>query len=257
MAEAATDTTASLRCTPSGLWVRVEDDEVVVGLTDPAQEAFGPITYVGLPAVGAPVTFGMPFGYVQTAAFGLTHLFPPVQGEVVEVNDELWRRPGLLNEQPYEAGWILRLRLTNPAELDELVPLNHFLTVLREDRDSAGAGLPAEVLERSEPVLLIGERRQILAANPAAEALIGLSSTHLQHRPLCQELFGCRRDPDNYVMQCECPGLKAMAGGEVVEDEYTVTNAEGRSTTVKARYEPIIRPGRPRRALLILTPLSG
>jgi glycine cleavage system H protein len=103
-------------------WVRRTDDSDVVeiGITDYAQGELGDVVYVELPKVGA--SFGMHdvFGTIE-AVKAVSELFSPVAGEVAAVNDTLDREPGVVNSDPYGDGWMLRMRITSPADLDQLL----------------------------------------------------------------------------------------------------------------------------------------
>jgi glycine cleavage system H protein len=96
------------------------DDVVLIGITDYAQGELGDVVYVELPKVGA--TFGKHdvFGTIE-AVKAVSELFSPVAGEVVEVNQRLDKEPSLVNSDPYGDGWMVKLRLTNAAERDELL----------------------------------------------------------------------------------------------------------------------------------------
>ena len=103
-------------------WVRRTDDSDVVeiGITDYAQGELGDVVYVELPKVGA--SFGMHdvFGTIE-AVKAVSELFSPVAGEVAAVNDTLDREPGVVNSDPYGDGWMLRMRITSAADLDQLL----------------------------------------------------------------------------------------------------------------------------------------
>lgn len=113
---------------PSGLkyskeheWVRVEDgDEAVIGITDFAQDQLGDVVYLDLPKVGRTLKAGEPYGTVESVK-ATSDLNAPAGGEVVEVNGALEKTPELVNSDPYGEGWIIKLRLSDPAELDALM----------------------------------------------------------------------------------------------------------------------------------------
>ncbi|RME73318.1 MAG: glycine cleavage system protein GcvH [Verrucomicrobia bacterium] len=112
---------ANLLYTREHEWVRkVDDNTVVVGITDYAQESLGDVTYVELPAVGDAVEKGATFGVVESVK-AASDLYAPVSGEVVEINETLTDAPETVNSDPYEAAWMITIRLDNPAELDELL----------------------------------------------------------------------------------------------------------------------------------------
>lgn len=102
-------------------WVKVErGDQAVVGITDFAQEELGDIVYVELPSVGAKVGFMKTFGVVESVK-AASDLFSPVSGEVTEVNERLTEQPELVNQDPYGDGWMLRVKIADPGELDQLL----------------------------------------------------------------------------------------------------------------------------------------
>jgi glycine cleavage system H protein len=109
-----------LKYTKTHEWVRVEGDTVVVGITDPAQHELGDITYLELPEPGESVTSGEPFGVVESVK-AASDVYSPVDGEVVERNDEAIESPELINQSPYEKAWLLKVKLADPAQLDGLL----------------------------------------------------------------------------------------------------------------------------------------
>lgn len=111
---------ADLRYTKEHEWVRVEGDSAVVGITDYAQDQLGDIVFVDLPAPGTSVAYMQKFGEIESVK-AVSELFSPVSGEVIERNESLADSPELVNDSPYGAGWMLKVRLSNPAELDDLM----------------------------------------------------------------------------------------------------------------------------------------
>ena len=109
-----------LRYTKEHEWLRVEGDTGTIGITDYAQDQLGDIVYVDLPAAGATVEYLAKFGEIESVK-AVSELFAPVSGEVIEANVALADSPQLVNDSPYGEGWMLRLRLTNSAELDQLL----------------------------------------------------------------------------------------------------------------------------------------
>jgi len=111
---------SELRYAASHEWLKLLDDgTALVGITDYAQSALGDITYVQLPAVGTELVAGAGFGVVESVK-AASDLYAPVGGTVVEVNPALDSAPETVNADPYEAGWMLKLRLANPSEADAL-----------------------------------------------------------------------------------------------------------------------------------------
>lgn len=101
-------------------WVRLDGDEAIVGITDFAQEALGGVVFVELPSPGTRLERGATFGVVESNK-AVSDLYAPVAGEVVAINPELADRPELVNDEPYEAGWMVRIRVTNPGEVHTLL----------------------------------------------------------------------------------------------------------------------------------------
>ncbi len=101
-------------------WARKEGDEIVVGITDYAQESLSDIVYVELPEVGDSLERGESFGVVESVK-AASDLYMPVGGEILAVNSELEDAPELVNQDPYGAGWMIRVAPSDPAEFDELM----------------------------------------------------------------------------------------------------------------------------------------
>ena len=109
-----------LRYTEEHEWVRVDGDLAVIGITDYAQQQLGDVVYVDLPAPGAEVTNGQPFGEVESTK-SVSDLFAPVSGTVESRNEELDERPELVNSDPYGEGWLVAIRANDVAEFDQLL----------------------------------------------------------------------------------------------------------------------------------------
>jgi len=101
---------AELRYTEEHEWVAIDGGTASVGITDYAAGQLGDVVYVSLPTVGATVTAGDPCGEVESTK-SVSDLYSPVDGEVAEINEELDDDPGLVNAEPYGAGWMFRVRL--------------------------------------------------------------------------------------------------------------------------------------------------
>lgn len=101
-------------------WVLVEDGVGTCGITDYAQGELGDIVFLELPGVGDTVTQGESYGTVE-AVKTVSDLISPVSGEVVEVNETLTQDASLVNADPYDAGWMIRVRLSDLSELEELM----------------------------------------------------------------------------------------------------------------------------------------
>ncbi len=103
---------AELRYTQEHEWVAIDGGTATIGITDYATQALGDVVYVSLPEVGAAVTAGEPCGEVESTK-SVSDLYSPVDGEVVEVNEELDDDPGLINAEPYGLGWMFRVRVAD------------------------------------------------------------------------------------------------------------------------------------------------
>ncbi len=112
-------------------WVRVEGDIAVVGITDYAQSELGDIVYVELPEVGTKVQKGDTVATVE-AVKTAADVYSPVSGEVVEVNSSLEEHAELINKDPYGEGWIVKIKLSNPDELGELLSAEEYKKLIGE-----------------------------------------------------------------------------------------------------------------------------
>ena len=110
----------TVRYTSEHEWIRIEGDEAYVGITDYAQSELGEIVFVDVPTVGEQVAQGEVFGSVE-AVKTVSDLNMPASGEVLELNAELEDHPELVNNDPYGAGWMIRVHLSDPSELDSLM----------------------------------------------------------------------------------------------------------------------------------------
>jgi glycine cleavage system H protein len=111
---------SDLRYTKDHEWVRIEGDEATVGITAYAADQLGDVVYVELPEAGATFDQAAVFGVVESVK-AVSDLFVPVAGEVTAANGELAATPELVNREPYGAGWMLRLRIGDPAQVDALL----------------------------------------------------------------------------------------------------------------------------------------
>ncbi len=111
---------AELKYTKDHEWIRVEGDEAVIGITDFAQRELGDIVFVDINTIGEEVAANEVFGTVE-AVKTVSDLFMPVTATVLEVNEGIDASPELVNTDPYEEGWIIRVKLSNPADVDTLL----------------------------------------------------------------------------------------------------------------------------------------
>ena len=122
-----------LRYSKEHEWVKMEpDDEALVGITHFAQEQLGDIVFVYFPDDLANIQQFQPFGEIESPK-AVSELFAPVSGEVLEINAELQDRPELVNEEPYAGGWMLRVRLADASELDNLMTSDQYDALIAEE----------------------------------------------------------------------------------------------------------------------------
>lgn len=107
-------------------WVRLDGDIATVGITHYAQDQLGEVVYVDLPSVGDEAVAGESFGEIESVK-SVSELFSPVSGEIVEVNDALADAPELVNESPYDEGWMIKVRVADPeTALDGLMTADEY-----------------------------------------------------------------------------------------------------------------------------------
>ena len=116
---------AELRYAASHEWAKVEDGVATVGISDHAQDAMGDLVYVELPEVGQVVAAGDETGVVESVK-AASDIYSPVSGEIVEINEALEDEPELVNNVPYEGGWLFKVQLSDEGELDNLLTADQY-----------------------------------------------------------------------------------------------------------------------------------
>ena len=120
---------ANLKYTKEHEWIRVEGDVAYVGITDYAQSELGEIVFVDVDSVGETIEQGAVFGSVE-AVKTVSDLNMPATGEVLEFNEALNDQPELVNNDPYGEGWMVKITVNNPAELDNLLDAEGYKAIL-------------------------------------------------------------------------------------------------------------------------------
>jgi glycine cleavage system H protein len=121
---------SNLHYTKDHEWVKNDGDgTVTVGITDYAQAALGDVTFIDLPKVGRQLEANDVFGTVESVK-AASDLYSPVSGEVIAINSSLNDTPDLVNREPYEKAWMIRIKLKNPAELDKLLDSSNYQSLL-------------------------------------------------------------------------------------------------------------------------------
>ena len=118
-----------LKYTEEHEWIRVEGDEIVVGVTDFAQGELGDVVFIELETEGEDLSRGDTFGTIE-AVKTVSDLYMPVDGEVMEVNPALEDTPELVNTQPFGDGWMVRIKLSDPSQLDDLIPADQYRSMI-------------------------------------------------------------------------------------------------------------------------------
>lgn len=123
------DIPEQLRYTKDHEWVLVDGDVVTVGITDFAQSELGDVVYVDLPKVGSSLVKDQPFGEVESTK-SVSDLFAPVNGAVVQINEDLDANPGNVNTDPYGDGWMIVIKVADLSELDALMDASQYRTLV-------------------------------------------------------------------------------------------------------------------------------
>jgi glycine cleavage system H protein len=118
-----------LKYTPDHEWIRTEGNNGWVGITDFAQSELGDVVYVEIPVVGAKVEKGKSFGTIE-AVKAVSDLFAPITGEIVEVNAEVKDHPEIVNKDPYGSGWIVKIAIADPVQLNVLLNVRAYKSLI-------------------------------------------------------------------------------------------------------------------------------
>lgn len=111
---------SNFRYTKQHEWVDVKGDTGTIGITDYAQQELGDVVFVQMPKVGAKITAGSSFGTVESVK-AVSDIYSPVSGEVTEINSSLGDAPETINKDPHGAAWLIKVKLSNPAEVSGLM----------------------------------------------------------------------------------------------------------------------------------------
>ncbi|ASB90698.1 glycine cleavage system protein GcvH [Bacillus sonorensis] len=125
-------TPKELRYSEEHEWVKTEGDKVRIGITDFAQSELGDIVFVELPEVGDEIKADEPFGSVESVKT-VSELYAPINGKVVEVNEDLDDNPEFVNESPYEKAWMIVVEPADASEIDSLMTAEQYDEMIKED----------------------------------------------------------------------------------------------------------------------------
>lgn len=106
-------------------YVHIDGDNAIVGISNYAQKELGDVVFVELPQVGTTLEAGDELGSIESVK-AVSELFAPVSGEVIEVNEALTEKPDLVNSDPYGDGWMIKVRMTDPSELEQLLDASDY-----------------------------------------------------------------------------------------------------------------------------------
>jgi len=120
---------ADLKYTAEHEWIRVDGEEIVIGVTDFAQGELGDVVFIEIETEGETLSKGETFGTIE-AVKTVSDLYMPVDGEVIEVNSVLEDTPELVNSEPFEGGWMIRVKMSNPSHLDELMAADEYSALI-------------------------------------------------------------------------------------------------------------------------------
>jgi glycine cleavage system H protein len=117
----------NLKYTKDHEWLKVDGEEALVGISDYAQHELGDIVFVEVETVGEILQKGESFGTIE-AVKTVSDMFMPVGGEILAFNDALTSKPEILNQDPYEAGWVIKIKINDPKEVDQLLSAADYTT---------------------------------------------------------------------------------------------------------------------------------
>lgn len=112
-------------------WVRAEGEEAVIGISHFAQDQLGEVVFVDLPSVGEQVQAGETFGEIESVK-SVSELIAPISGDITEVNDTLADTPEVVNDEPYGEGWMIKVRMADPTEVDSLMSAEEYEQFIAE-----------------------------------------------------------------------------------------------------------------------------
>jgi len=124
----------TLQYTKDHEWLLVEGGSGTVGITDFAQHSIGDVVFVDLPKIGEKFAAGEPFGSVESVK-SVNELFIPVSGEVTAINELLTDSPELVNSEPYSRGWMIKIRISNPTDIDSLLSASEYEDFIAEQKE--------------------------------------------------------------------------------------------------------------------------
>jgi len=126
------------RYTKEHEWIEAQGDTAKIGITDYAQHELGDVVFVELPAAGAKIEQGKSLGSVESVK-AVSDIYAPVNGQVLEANGELQNKPETINSDPHGAGWLIKVKLANPADLNTLMDAAAYEAFIASEKKEASA----------------------------------------------------------------------------------------------------------------------
>lgn len=123
---------ADLKFTATHEWLQKVDDEILIGITEHAQQLLGDMVFVELPEEGDEMQAGDELGVVESVK-AASDFYAPISGVVTAVNQQVVENPALVNTEPYGAGWLVKMKASNPAEIDALLDAEQYQNTIKED----------------------------------------------------------------------------------------------------------------------------
>lgn len=123
---------SDLKYTESHEWIRIDDNSAVIGITDYAQHQLGDIVFVDFPMIGDKVDQNEIVAEIESVK-AIGELMMPLTGEVTEINEEIEDKPELVNEAPYSEGWLLKLKILEPDEVEDLLSVDQYKKVVEKE----------------------------------------------------------------------------------------------------------------------------
>jgi glycine cleavage system H protein len=127
---------ANYRYTKEHEWIDISSGVATIGITDYAQQALGDVVFVELPKAGGEIKTGKSFGSIESVK-AVSDIYAPASGEVVEANGELQNKPESINSDPHGAAWLIKVKLSNPAEISGLMDAKAYEAFIAEKEASA------------------------------------------------------------------------------------------------------------------------
>ncbi|HEY3414886.1 MAG TPA: PAS domain S-box protein [Armatimonadota bacterium] len=231
-----------LRYDLAHMWVQADGLLATIGVSDPAQRLWGQVDFAQLPRSGSKLVSGEAFGQLVCGTAGPCDLMAPVSGRVAAVNDSLSDDPSRVNSDPYGEGWLLRIEMSDPAELRDLLDAGAYRRWLEESPpEDVNAALGSLFKHSTDAMLLIDQHRRILAMNLAAERLTGFQAREIVGEARCYHLFRCGAEGDvSHGM--DCFGVFSSQAGRIGGcSHFTIHRKDGSGVNISASYSPVPR----------------